>query len=136
MKQTQKINVLLEDVGIKPSFQRIKVYEFLRSNLIHPTIDDVYKELVKEIPTLSKTTVYNTVKLLEEKNLIEKVKINETEVRYDAKTEIHGHFRCNKCGEIFDFDYNYKDLKMLELKDFNIKKTNLNLMGECPKCNN
>ena len=28
----------------------------------HPTVETIYKELIDEIPTLSKTTVYNTLK--------------------------------------------------------------------------
>lgn len=136
MLSSHKISKILTKAGIRPSFQRIKIYEFLTKNNIHPTIDIVYRKLVKLIPTLSKTTVYNTVKLFEEKNLIRNVNIDENEIRYDAVQKIHGHFKCESCGKIFDFDYNYDELKVLGLMKFEIKKTDLNLKGKCPECIN
>ena len=49
--------------GISPSITRIKIYEYLYGNKNHPTVNDVYISLSEEIPTLSKTTVYNTLKM-------------------------------------------------------------------------
>ena len=43
--------------GVKPSYQRMKIYEFLLNNRIHPTVDEIFKTLTPEIPTLSKTTI-------------------------------------------------------------------------------
>ncbi|MCB0402432.1 MAG: transcriptional repressor, partial [Flavobacteriales bacterium] len=53
----------LSSNNIKPSVQRIKIFEYLHENRQHPTVDTIYKDLVGHIPTLSKTTVYNTLKL-------------------------------------------------------------------------
>ena len=106
MLSTQKVSKLLSEVGIKPSIQRIMIYEFLLKNNIHPTVDIVYNNLASEIPTLSKTTVYNTLKLFGEHSLIKNVNIEENEIRYDAQKHIHGHFKCTQCSKIFDFDYN------------------------------
>ena len=58
------IEKYLREHGISPSYQRIRVFEYLISNKNHPTVDMIYKELIKEIPTLSRTTVYNTLNLL------------------------------------------------------------------------
>ncbi len=65
MKEIQSMRGNLLNAGIKPSYQRIKIYEYIFNNNIHPTVDNIYKKLLKEIPTLSKTTVYNTLKLFE-----------------------------------------------------------------------
>ena len=64
MKSSIKdISDTLLEKNIRPSHQRIKVMEFLLKNKIHPTVDYIYNELHEEIPTLSKTTVYNTLNL-------------------------------------------------------------------------
>ena len=55
---------------IKPSGLRIKILDYILSHRTHPTIDEIYEELLKENPTLSKTTVYNTTKVLLEHGLI------------------------------------------------------------------
>ena len=49
--------------GINPSFQRLKILEYLMNNDTHPTVDNIYNALIDIIPTISKTTIYNTLKL-------------------------------------------------------------------------
>lgn len=134
MKKIHKISEELIKAGIKPSYQRIKVYEYLFNNNIHPTVDNIYKNLSPEIPTLSKTTVYNTLKLFEDENLIRSVTVDENEIRYDARKEIHGHFKCESCGEIFDFNYNHNDIKFFGIDDFILYKTDVTIKGICKKC--
>ncbi len=136
MLSTQNISKVLSEASIKPSIQRIKIYDYLLRNNIHPTVDIVYNNLAKDIPTLSKTTVYNTLKLFEKQGLINDVTIDETEIRYDAIKKTHGHFKCEECGQIYDFDYNHESLKIAGLTKFSVNKTNLNLKGICPECNN
>ncbi len=134
MKIIQNISAKLINAGIKPSYQRIKIFEYVFNNNIHPTVDNIYKKLSKEIPTLSKTTVYNTLKLFEEQKLIKSVTIDENEIRYDARKEIHGHFKCESCGKIFDFNYNYNDLEFSGLDDFVLNQTDVMIKGICKKC--
>ena len=50
--------LLLKD--IKPSYQRLRIFQYLLSHRTHPTVDEIHHALVAEMPTLSKTTVYNT----------------------------------------------------------------------------
>lgn len=134
MLSVQKISDKLLKQNIKPSFQRIKIYEFLLNNNIHPNIEIIYNNLSSKIPTLSKTTIYNTLKNFEKKGLIMSVNIDEKEIRYDAILKTHGHFKCEKCGKIYDFDYNHDKLKINGLPEFEITKTDLNIKGVCPKC--
>ena len=101
----EKIKALLKEKGIKPTFQRLKILEYLSNNLKnHPTVEMVYEELLKDIPTLSLTTVYNTLNNFLEKGLVSGVTITGTEVRYDFNTKYHHHFLCKACGQIIDID--------------------------------
>ena len=102
----EKIKEILKNKGIKPSIQRIKIFECLMRDGNHPTARDIYGMIFKEIPTLSKTTIYNTVKLFTDKGILKPVRIGEGEVRYDMEADFHPHFRCNKCGKVFDLDKN------------------------------
>ncbi len=94
MKNIGKVDEYLSSNGIKPSYQRIKVFDYLITNKNHPTVDKIYKELVGEIPTLSKTTIYNTLKLFHEKGIILIINIEDNETRFDADISNHIHFRC------------------------------------------
>lgn len=50
----------LSEHRISPSHQRIKILQYLYAEPCHPTVDHIFHHLHKEIPTLSKSTVYNT----------------------------------------------------------------------------
>ena len=89
--QIDNIQEHLREHGIKPSLQRIRIFSYLIHTEEHPTADTIYSALVNEIPTLSKTTVYNTLKLFQEKGVAVVVNIENNEVRFDADTSFHGH---------------------------------------------
>lgn len=64
----------------------------------------IYDEVIKQIPTLSKTTIYNTLKTFSEKGLVSSITIEDNEVRYDADLTFHGHFKCIQCGMLYDIE--------------------------------
>lgn len=92
----------LREKGISPSPQRLAVYGFLKDNPIHPTADTIMKELKPLIPTLSLTTVYNTLKLFVSRDLVHEVIIEDGELRFDADLCDHAHFKCTCCEKVFD----------------------------------
>jgi Fe2+ or Zn2+ uptake regulation protein len=127
---------LLKEHGIAPSLQRIKILEFLEKNRIHPTADMIYKALVRGIPTLSKTTVYNTLKALTEKGVLVTLSLFENEVRYEFNTEPHIHFKCIKCGKIYDISESFECLKNKQIEGHKVLEHHINLKGICRECIN
>lgn len=125
---------ILQQKGIKPSFARLQIYQYLRERRNHPTADDIYLELVKMIPTLSRTTVYNTLSLLLENHLLQLVTIEDNELRYDADTGTHGHFKCFDCGKIYDFSLNCQGLETQGLEGFEVKQKSVYYAGRCKQC--
>ena len=124
----------LKNHGVKPSFQRIKIFEYLFQHNNHPTVEAIFKKLVGTIPTLSKTTVYNTLKLFIDKNIAKIVNIEDNETRYDADTSVHGHFKCKKCDEIYDFYVDLNNVNIKEMENFSINEYHIYLKGICNKC--
>lgn len=108
--------------------------EYLLCHQDHPTVEEIYSQLVQEIPTLSKTTVYNTLNLFIEKNIARQVMIEKNEARYDANTYDHGHFKCLNCGKIYDFFVALDDLAIKNLEAFQISEKHFYLQGTCPNC--
>jgi len=124
---------VLEAAGIRPSVQRVAVYSYLYEHPTHPDIETIYNALSPLYATLSKTTVYNTLKLFEEKNIVQSVKIEDDKLRFDADTSQHIHFKCLKCGNIIDIEENKKT--PLELPSgFTINKAQTYVWGVCPSC--
>ena len=123
----------LKRKNINMSFQRLKVLEYLTVNRCHPTVDMIYTALHEDIPTLSKTTVYNTLKLLVEAGLV-KVIVGESETRYDIDTQDHGHFICESCGAIYDFSIDLDLLANSDLNHFQINDKSVYFKGICKGC--
>jgi len=125
---------ILKKNDISPSMQRVKILEFLRNNRIHPTADMIYKGLIEEMPTLSKTTVYNTLKLFVEKRILVGLALFENEVRYEYDMEPHIHFKCTRCGKIYDFDRSYDLYKDETIDGHKVEEYHVNLKGICRDC--
>ena len=125
---------LLKAHDIKPTIVRMKVYDYLAAMRNHPTADTVYKSLHAEIPTLSKTSVYNTMELLLEKKLVQAITIEENETRFDADTSDHGHFKCLSCGAVLDFHADLTGLKHDLPEGFLVDQRHIYYRGLCPDC--
>ena len=130
----QPIEAYFKEHGIKPSYQRIKIFEYLIRYKNHPTVDGIFKALVKEIPTLSKTTVYNTLKLFLDHNIVQRLVIEENETRYDADTSAHGHFKCENCGNVYDVEGDFPDIDVSGLKIHQVNEVHLYFIGICNQC--
>lgn len=132
---SKSIANILTSHGIKPSFPRIQIYDYLYTKKNHPTVDNIYNGLVSKIPTLSKTTIYNTLNLFIENNLACTINWDESEKRYDMTIKDHSHFRCEICGKIYDVPYNDIVLLPEEYEGFIIKEKHIFLKGICNNCN-
>lgn len=124
----------MKNKNIRLSHHRLKVLEFLNDNRIHPTVDQIYIELHKDIPTLSKTTVYNSLNALIDVGLVKVITIEDNETRYDIVTDNHGHFKCESCGNIYDFEINLDNFTSKDLNDFKINNKDVYFKGICPDC--
>lgn len=136
MKQAQDY---LNSKEIHFSQQRIAIMDYLMKHRTHPTVDEIYLALSPQLPTLSRTTVYNTLKLFAEQEAIQVLNIEEKSARFDACTQPHAHFVCAQCGTIYDIPLpEGQDSSSLsnnpELKDFIVKSTQLYYKGICPLC--
>lgn len=121
---------------IRPSMQRLAIMDYLINHPIHPTIDDVYQALSNKVPTLSRTTVYNTLRMLSENQAAQMITIDEHRVCYDGNVESHVHFYCKKCGKIIDlFGEQAPKLEGEKTVEGNIiQEEQLYYKGICAKC--
>lgn len=125
----------LRQYSIKPSVQRSAVMNFLLNNRIHPTIDEIFMALNPVMPTLSKTTVYNTLDLFVEKGAVSKLAIDDKNARYDVDTSPHAHFICRGCGAVYDlFNVNPSYFTLPESGNFQIDAVEIAYSGYCMSC--
>ena len=84
--------------------QKDAIFRMLRNSKSHPTADQIYAEVRKEIPRISKGTVYRNLQILKEDGMVTELKASGSQSRYEIKLENHYHFRCDHCGRVFDLD--------------------------------
>lgn len=135
MNTSISVHKYLIQYGIKPSVQRTAIMDFLIHNRIHPTVDDIYNALYVSMPTLSKTTVYNTLKLFSGQGALQSLVIDEKNVRFDIDISNHAHFLCLECGKVYDVPV--KDITCVDIKEiggFSVSEVHLYYKGCCEGC--
>ncbi len=120
---------------LRNSKQRDAVLRNLSERFDHPTAEDVYLDLKRDMPSISLATVYRNLKLLESEGMIIKITTDDSD-RFDGHTHEHYHFTCKDCKRVLDLELkDGTDLNNLT-KDFGGTITSHALMffGICPDC--
>ncbi|NNM67439.1 MAG: transcriptional repressor [Spirochaetales bacterium] len=126
-------DVFLRERGIKASFQRVKIFDYLQHSQEHPSVSKIFQDLNPHIPSLSRATVYNTINLFVEKKLVIPIQVEGPESRYDLADPTHTHFHCTVCARIFDLDAD-PPAAPAELRGFRVEKSQVIYSGVCPEC--
>ena len=90
--------------GINPTHQRIEIAHALYSRQEHLSADQVLAIVNERHPETSRATVYNTLKLFVEKQLIGEVIVDPNRVFYDPNTATHYHMYDVETGRLTDID--------------------------------
>lgn len=103
----------------------------------HATADEIYAEIVKDHPQISRGTVYRNLNRLAEMGKIRKRQMPGGPDRFDHQCDDHYHIKCEKCGRVFDVDMEYiegleKNIK--ELHGFELTGYDIIFRGICPDC--
>ena len=130
----KNIKIILEDAGIKPTIERLSILKYLNSKNNHPTAAMIFNDIVKKIPTISKTTVYNSLKSFMAKGIVSPLYITGSEVRYDFATKPHHHFFCEKCGKIYDLEVECPIFRKRYFQGHLIKQQHGYFRGICNEC--
>lgn len=114
------------------------VLQYLVEHRTHPTADEIYSGLVLSIPTLSKTTVYNTLKLLVENGAALMLTIDDRSVCFDGDISLHTHFLCKCCGKVYDLPYRGAEEVPVEceIEGHRIEEMQIYYKGICKECIN
>ena len=127
---------LLKQSGLKVTPQRLSVLRILDRHT-HPTIDELYDEILKENPSVSLATVYKNINTLKDEGLVVEVNIVNQKARYDIYEHPHIHVVCENCGSVEDMSYYDSELgkyqEALEKKIGNIIER-LNIVASVKSC--
>jgi Fur family ferric uptake transcriptional regulator len=129
---------VLRETGHRLTPQRMLVIEALHNADKHISVEELYEQLHKRYPYANISTVYRTLELLKQLNLVTEADFGEGYVRYHvAEKGHHHHLVCKSCGKIMDLDevalYPLKE-ELLQKYGFDADLRHLAISGECRKC--
>ena len=116
--------------------QRELVLEVVRANKEHYTAAQIFELAKKRMPTISRATVYNNLKALENMGLIRRITGDDAFDRYDSAFVPHGHMVCTNCGEMWDVDITGLDSMISEAVGRDFTSYELKVRILCKKCEN
>jgi len=131
----QQISEKFRQNKLKITPQRIAIYNALLERTDHPTAEVIYQEIQPQFPGISLSTVYNTLEMLCEKGLIQKVKTGRDNMRYDAIEQSHHHLYSAQTDRMEDYFDEELDQWLKEyfsrkhIKGFKIQDIKLQITG-------
>ncbi len=131
---------VLKDKNLKYTLQREVVLKILYENDKHFTPEELHMYIKKEFPNLNIgiATIYRTLNLLEESNIITSISFGQSGKKYEiAIKPHHDHLICDVCGTIIEFEDNKIEKRQIEIAKrygFFIKSHILQLHGICKEC--
>lgn len=131
---TDSLARMIHSAGVRVSAQRIAVLDFIANGKTHPGAEEIYNHLLTIYPTMSRTTVYNSLHVLVDSGLVRMLEIESGVMRYDmARQKRHGHFLCRQCGTVYDLPFP-AGLSLPDDSGFLVDSVEWNCKGLCPEC--
>jgi Fur family peroxide stress response transcriptional regulator len=136
--RVEELVTTLRKKGHRLTPQRLAVLRALAGSMDHPSVDQIYDEVRRQHPMISRATVYKTVETLKEMAGVLELEFSGSGNRYDGKrAEPHPHLICRGCGNIRDLEL---PALMREASEA-AKRTGFELLGHrldfyglCPTC--
>jgi len=132
----EEIRNRISESGLKVTPQRIAVYQAIMAMNDHPTAEMIKNHIAEKNPSISLATVYKTLEVFVNKNLIRKIKTEEDVMRYDPILEEHHHLYDQKNETIADY-YNDELNQIIRdyfrknnIPNFEIEDIKLHIIGE------
>ena len=133
-----RLREALEGSGQRFTEQRAAVFRYLANTDVHPTADEVFLAVRKELPAISLATVYKSLETLVGCGLAVKLSYADHSARYDGRTDPHHHARCVACECVLDLpgEISRQEIDTLRgtARGFTVTGYRLELSGYCPAC--
>ena len=114
--------------------QRAVILEVLRSDKCHHTAEELLELAKMKLPGISRATVYNNLKALEQEQIIRRISGDGGPDRYDNSFIPHGHLVCSVCGAVRDIDIPGIREALNESIGEEIDSYELKVRGRCSHC--
>ena len=144
-KTEELLRKRLKEKGLKVTHQRLLILSVLEQNSgRHMTAEDIYELVAEDYPEIGLATVYRTLQLLWDMQLVDRISLDDGCVRYeighlleDETKHNHPHLICRSCGRVIPFDADLLDdleHHIEETAGFRVMDHELKFYGLCREC--
>ena len=142
MDNSNELKGLLKEKGYKLTPQRRAVLNIIMENPgKHLTTEEIYDLVKVQCPDIGLATVYRTLQILNEMDLILKINLDDGCSRYEYNVHQddheHHHLICTGCGKILEVNDDLLDSIERQIEkdfDFIITDHKVKFFGLCSKC--
>ena len=113
MAELTRLERLCEEKGLKMTEQRRVIARVISDAEDHPDVETVYRRATEVDPRISIATVYRSLKLFEDANVLVRHDFGEGRARYEETGEHHEHLIDIETGQVLEF-FNAELEKMKE----------------------
>ncbi|CAM3378407.1 Fur family transcriptional regulator [Marinicrinis lubricantis] len=127
----------LKKTGVRMTPQRHAILSYLVDSKKHPSVDEIYRDLEGNFPSMSVATIYNNLKVFLEAGLVRELPYGDGASRFDAEMSDHYHAICSNCGKIEDFEYpplHSVEKVASEKTGFQVTSHRMEVYGLCKDC--
>ncbi len=136
----QDLKEMLREHELKATSQRIALLKLLDSTQEHYDAEEIYLQLRRAQKNVSRATVYRSLEVLVEQELVSKLDFGDGRMRYErshGKDEHHDHLICERCGKVIEFfnlEMEAQQLSVCEEHDFLPSTHTMHIFGLCSTC--
>ena len=123
--------------GIAVTHQRQVLYEVMQGMDGHPSPDEVYARVKREIPAISLATVYKNIHLFVESGVLREVSLHHGSQRVEMNEVEHHHMVCSRCKAITDISADVLGLPEQQKQlpgGFLVERYAVDVIGICSNC--
>jgi Fur family transcriptional regulator, peroxide stress response regulator len=132
------LSARFHELGLRLTPQRRRVLDALEQSGTHLDAEAIHDRVKAQDPSISLATVYRTLGVLKDMDLVEEHSLGQEHGHYEAaRPGPHYHFICRACGHVIEFDTPLVTQAIAEFaaaEGVAVASAHLRLSGACAQC--